>query len=239
MRILIVGAIAGLIFAATSASAEVNPKDFGFDNKEAMTSYALGVQTSRTLMQGEVALDLEQFIKGLKDQTAKKKLLIQEDALRNILTDFQNEARRTMKNKYTLAASENLRKGKEFLEQNKSQPGVVTLVDGLQYSIIKEGDGHPPEDTDSVTCAYKGTLISGVQFDASPEGAPVTMRVDQVVPGFKEALKLMSTGAKWKLFIPSGLAYGPRSVGSDIGPNEVLIFEVELISINKEKSAQH
>lgn len=239
MKILNVGLISLLLIASTSVRADdINPKDFGFENAQSMTSYALGVQTARTLMKDEVPMDMDQFIKGIKDQTGKKKIAIQEEALRKILNDFQTDLRRTMKNKYAVTAATNLRKGQEFLTANKSKPGVVTLEDGLQYKVIKEGNGTHPSDTDSVTCAYKGTLTNGTQFDASPEGASITMRVDQVVPGFKEALKLMSVGAKWQVFLPSALAYGPRSVGSDIGPNEALVFEIELISINSEKSAQ-
>ena len=239
MKILNVGLIGFVLITSTSVCAdEINPKEFGFENSLSMTSYALGVQTARTLTKDDVPMDMDQFIKGIKDQSSKKKILIQEDALRRILNDFQTDLRRTMKNKYAVTAATNLRKGQEFLTTNKSKPGVVTLADGLQYKVIKEGHGTHPSDTDSVTCAYKGTLITGTQFDASPEGAPVTMRVDQVVPGFKEALKLMSVGAKWQVFIPSSLAYGPRSVGTDIGPNEALVFEIELISINQEKPAQ-
>ncbi len=239
MKILNVGLVAFLLISATSVSAdEINPKEFGFDSTQSMTSYALGVQTARTLMKDDVPMDMDQFIKGIKDQSAKKKIVIQEDVLRKILNDFQTDLRRTMKNKYAITAATNQRKGQEFLTENKSKPGIVTLADGLQYKVIKEGNGTHPSDNDSVTCAYKGTLITGTQFDASPEGAPITMRVDQVVPGFKEALKLMSVGAKWQVFIPSNLAYGPRSVGSDIGPNEALVFEIELISINQEKPAQ-
>ena len=239
MKILNLGLFGFLLISAASVRAnDVNPKDFGFESSQAMTSYALGVQTARTLIKDEVAMDMDQFIQGIKDQSAKKKIVIQEDVLRKVLNDFQTDLRRTMKNKYAVTAATNLRKGQEFLTSNKSKPGVVTLADGLQYKVIKEGGGNHPADTDSVTCAYKGTLLNGNQFDASPEGAPITMRVDQVVPGFKEALKLMSVGAKWQVFLPSALAYGPRSVGSDIGPNEALIFEIELVSINSEKSAQ-
>lgn len=238
MKYFNIALLALLSVTCGSLRAEINPKEFGFENNQSMTSYALGVQTARTLMKDEVPMDMDQFIKGIKDQTSKKKISIQEDALRKILNDFQTELRRTMKNKYALTAAANQRKGQEFLNENKTKPGVVTLADGLQYKVINEGSGSHPSDTDSVTCAYKGTLINGSQFDASPEGAPVTMRVDQVVPGFKEALKLMSVGAKWQVFIPSALAYGPRSVGSDIGPNEALIFEIELVSISQEKPAQ-
>jgi FKBP-type peptidyl-prolyl cis-trans isomerase FklB len=128
----------------------------------------------------------------------------------------------------------NVEAGKKFLEENSKKPGVVTLPSGLQYQIIKEGTGPKPGPEDKVTTHYHGTLLNGKVFDSSVErGQPVSFAVNGVIPGWTEALQLMSVGSKWKLFIPSNLAYGERGAGGDIGPNETLIFEVELISIDK------
>jgi FKBP-type peptidyl-prolyl cis-trans isomerase FklB len=131
----------------------------------------------------------------------------------------------------------NSQSGKEFLEQNKNKSGVITLESGLQYRVIREGTGPKPKLTDNVTVHYHGTLIDGTVFDSSVDrGQPASFPVNGVIQGWQEALQLMPVGSKWELFIPSELAYGNRPMpGSKIGPNSVLIFEVELISINEPK----
>lgn len=136
----------------------------------------------------------------------------------------------TSKNNSTDAAAA----GKAFLEQNKKKPGVVTLPDGLQYKVIEEGTGPKPTLNDTVTVDYAGTLINGKEFDSSyKRGQPATFPVGGVIPGWVEALQLMKTGATWELYIPANLAYGDRGAPPVIGPNETLIFKVNLISINK------
>jgi len=119
---------------------------------------------------------------------------------------------------------------------NGKKDGVVTLPSGLQYKIVKTTDGKKPTDVDTVTCNYRGTLIDGTEFDKSEAGQPATFQVGGVIPGFKEALKLMPVGSTWRFFIPANLAYGERGAGNVIGPNTTLIFEVELVSI-KDKTA--
>jgi FKBP-type peptidyl-prolyl cis-trans isomerase len=131
-----------------------------------------------------------------------------------------------------------LEKGQKFLEENKKRAGVVTLPNGLQYEIIKEGNGPKPTADDMVTTHYTGKLITGKVFDSSVDrGQPAQFGVSQVIPGWTQALQLMPVGSKWKLFIPSNLAYGERGAGEDIGPNEALIFDIELISIDKPEQA--
>lgn len=125
-------------------------------------------------------------------------------------------------------------KGAEFLTQNKAQPGVITLPDGLQYKVIQEGTGPKPTDNDIVTVHYSGTLIDGTEFDSSyRHGEPASFPVNGVIPGWTEALKMMKTGSTWMLYIPSSLAYGERGASPVIGPNETLIFKVELLGIEK------
>jgi FKBP-type peptidyl-prolyl cis-trans isomerase FklB len=120
-----------------------------------------------------------------------------------------------------------------FLEKNKLKPGVVTLPDGLQYKIVKEGTGDQPSDTDTVSVHYTGTLVDGTEFDSSyKHGGPATFPVNAVIPGWTEALKLMKVGSTWKLYIPANLAYGDRGAPPVIGPNQALIFKVELLGIN-------
>ncbi len=121
-----------------------------------------------------------------------------------------------------------------FLEENKKKEGVVTLPSGLQYQVLKEGDGDKPQATDTVRVHYRGTLIDGTEFDSSLDGEPVEFRLDGVIPGWTEGLQLMPVGSKWKLFIPADLGYGdnPRANG-EIRPGDALIFEVELLQIKK------
>lgn len=136
--------------------------------------------------------------------------------------------------KMSVTEDKNKTAGEAFLQANKSKPGVVTLPDGLQYKILTEGKGTQPTDQDTVTVNYAGTLIDGTEFDSSyKRGQPMTFKVNQVIPGWVEALKLMKPGSTWELYIPSDLAYGERGAAPIIGPNQVLIFKVNLIDVKK------
>ncbi len=127
--------------------------------------------------------------------------------------------------------------GNAFLTANKKKPGVVALPSGLQYKIITEGKGAKPHDADTVTVDYAGTLVNGTEFDSSyKRGQPATFQVSAVIPGWTEALKLMPTGSTWEVYIPSALAYGDQGAPPIIGPNEVLIFKIHLINIEKQKA---
>jgi len=129
---------------------------------------------------------------------------------------------------------ENRRQGQAFLKENGKKEGVVTLPSGLQYRVIKEGKGSTPDPSDWVTVNYRGTLLDGTEFDSSfSRGEPETLRVGGVIQGWREALLLMNEGAQWELFIPSELAYGAQGVGTVIGPNSTLLFEVELLEVKK------
>ena len=131
-----------------------------------------------------------------------------------------------------MAAAKNKKEGAAFLAKNKKNKGVVTLPSGLQYQVLRKGKGKKPKATDTVVTHYRGTLLDGSEFDSSyARGQPATFPVQGVIPGWIEALQLMRVGAKWKLFIPSGLAYGERGSGRSIGANATLIFEIELLNI--------
>jgi FKBP-type peptidyl-prolyl cis-trans isomerase FklB len=127
----------------------------------------------------------------------------------------------------------NLKAGQEFLEANKSKPGVTSLSSGLQYEVITEGQGAMPRATNTVTCHYHGTLIDGTVFDSSVKrGQPASFPLNRVISGWTEGLQLMRVGSKWRFFIPPELGYGDRQVSAQIGPNSTLVFEVELLAIN-------
>jgi FKBP-type peptidyl-prolyl cis-trans isomerase FklB len=128
--------------------------------------------------------------------------------------------------------TKNKAEGEKFLADNKKKEGIKTTASGLQYKVIKDGTGKTPKATDTVSTHYRGTLISGKEFDSSyKRGEPAEFPVNGVIKGWTEALQLMKEGAKWQLFIPSELAYGERGAGQDIGPNSTLIFDIELLSV--------
>jgi FKBP-type peptidyl-prolyl cis-trans isomerase FklB len=185
-----------------------------------------------------VAVDPAIFERGLKDGLAGGKTLLTDDEAQAAIMEMQKEVRDKMQAKMKEAGEENKKAGDAFLAANKSKDGVVALPSGLQYKILKEGTGAKPTASDTVECNYRGTLINGTEFDSSSKhGGPATFPVGGVIKGWTEALQLMPVGSKWQLFIPSDLAYGERGAGGDIGPDETLIFEVELLSIKSKEKA--
>jgi FKBP-type peptidyl-prolyl cis-trans isomerase len=194
-------------------------------------NYAIGVNIINSIKQQGVEIDLDLVIKGMKDAHSGGELLLGDEELRKAIEQYQVAVRQKRAQIMAKAAEDNKKAGEAFLAENKKKEGVVTLPSGLQYMILKTGDGKKPADADTVECHYRGTLIDGTEFDNTVRtGKPATVKVTAVIPGWREALKLMPTGSKWQLFIPSQLAYGERGSGR-IGPNATLIFEVELLAI--------
>lgn len=194
-------------------------------------SYALGVSMAHNLKQYEVDLNMDLYIKGLKDEFAGKKELLTEKEIASIIAKTQENVKSRIQEKVMEQIEKSKREGDAFLAENKKKEGVKTLPSGLQYKVIKEGKGKSPKDTDTVTVNYRGTFINGTEFDSSSKrGEPATFAVNGVIKGWTEALQLMKEGSKWKLFIPSNLAYA-ESGRPGIPPNSTLIFEIELIRI--------
>ena len=195
-------------------------------------SYALGMNLGSNLHKEKVEVDPAIVLRGLKDALAAGKMLLTEDEARATLTQLQTEVRSKQQEKMKVAGELNKKEGVEFLAANKSKEGVVILPSGLQYKILTEGTGPKPTASDTVVCNYRGTLISGAEFDSSyKRGQPASFPVNGVIKGWTEALQLMTVGSKWQLFVPAELGYGDRGAGADIGPGATLIFEVELLSI--------
>ena len=214
----------GMLVVAEEAVDLKTPKD--------KLSYGIGADIGKNIKRQGFELDMDKVIKGLKDGLTGDKLAMTDEEMRTVFMSVQNEMRQKQEQAAEAKGAENKKEGEAFLAKNGAEKDVVTLPSGLQYKIIKAGEGKKPVDTDSVECHYKGTLINGTEFDSSySRGQPATFKVGQVIKGWQEALKLMPVGAKWQLFIPSNLAYGPQGTGRDIGPDAALVFDVELLSI--------
>jgi FKBP-type peptidyl-prolyl cis-trans isomerase FklB len=193
-------------------------------------SYSIGINIGKDLKMKMQELDINNalLLQGIKDAVNDAKPAMSEQDMEATMMAFQQEMSSKMKN----LAEKNTKEGEAFLEANKKKSGVITLPSGLQYKILKEGNGAKPTATQTVKCHYRGTLIDGKEFDSSyKRGEPTEFPVGGVIKGWTEALQLMPVGSKWELYIPSTLAYGERGAGQTIGPNAVLIFEIELLSI--------
>jgi len=196
-----------------------------------MLSYSIGASTAKNLKKSDIEIDPDLVMKGLKDGLAGDKLLLSDKQMTGIMNTLMNNVKRTTVANRKEAAEKNQKTGLVFLEANKSKKGVVTLPSGVQYQVLKTGDGKQPSDSDMIVCHYRGTLIDGTEFDATEEGRPANVKVSALVSGWREAVKLMPVGSKWRIFIPAAHAYAERGVGTVIGPNETLIFDLELLAI--------
>lgn len=195
-------------------------------------NYTIGVNLIGNFRKQGVDIDLNMVIKGMQDAFSGANLLLSDDELQKAMMLYQAEVRRKQGKSRSMTAATNRQEGEAFLAENREKEGVVTLPSGLQYRILKAGDGKQPTDTDTVTCHYQGTFINGTEFDSSHrKGRPATLKVNDVIPGWREALMRMPVGSTWQIFVPSRLAYGERGSSGHIGPNTTLVFEIELLSI--------
>ena len=211
---------------------------FGQDKPELTTtkqrvSYSIGANIGSNFKRQELDLDVKALTAGVTDALAGKTALTEAE-MREVLNTFQQEMQAKMQAKQKVEGDANIKKGEEFLAANAKKDGVKTTASGLQYKVLKSGSGKTPKPTDTVKVHYHGTLIDGTVFDSSVERKePISFPVNGVIPGWTEALQLMKEGDKWQLVIPSKLAYGERGAGDKIGPNSTLLFDVELLSIEK------
>ena len=213
-------ALLGISLALSLQAAEESPLKTSKDK----ASYALGMNIGKQLRQNNAEINTEIYMKALKDALGGGKLLMTDEQVRETLMAFQQELR-------TKTLDKNRKDGQDFLAANKSKEGVVTTASGLQYKIETKGAGKTPATNDTVVCHYRGTLIDGTEFDSSyKRGEPMSFGVTGVIKGWTEALLMMPVGSKWKLFIPSELAYGERG-RPGIPPNAALLFDIELVSI--------
>jgi len=230
-RVLVLVAVVAVALATVSCNGGVTPKK-SVTTFEERSSYAIGRNVGASLKATNMTIDVPAFVAGMLDTLEGRKSLLTEEETMAVMQEFSQKARDAEMKKRDELAATNLSEGKAFLEANKAKAGVTTTAS--QYEVVTQGTGPKPKATDRVSVNYRGTLIDGTQFDSSYDrGQPAQFQLDAVIPGWTEALQLMPVGSKYKIVVPAELAYGERGAGGQIGPNSTLIFEVELLSIDK------
>ena len=215
-------ALFSLSTASAWAAAELN-------TEKQKLSYALGAYFSQGISQQGVDMDIPAFMQAVEDVLNKAQLKLSDEEVQTVLTQYQEK----LANERNASANNNKAAGENFLAENRKKEGVVTLPNGMQYKVLKEGTGPKPKSDSEVKVHYHGTHINGEVFDSSYDrGEPVSLSLAQVIKGWQEALPLMSVGSKYQFYIPAELAYGDRGAGTSIGPNEALVFDIELLGIN-------
>lgn len=206
------------------------------DTEAKKLSYIFGQNIGNQFKAETIDIDIDVFARGVEDALTGAEPKLAEDEIMAALQSFQETKMAEQKKAFDEMSAKNKTEGEAFLAENSTKEGVVTTESGLQYKIVNEGDGASPAEESTVKVHYKGTLIDGSVFDSSYDrGAPATFGVNQVIPGWTEALPMMKEGGKWELYIPPSLAYGPGGAGSMIGPEQTLIFEVELLDASVEE----
>lgn len=217
-------------FFASSALGQDKP---ALTTPKERISYSIGANIGSNFKRQEIDIDVKTLAAGVADALAGKTALTEAE-MHEVMNTFQQEMQTKMQAKEKIEGAANIKKGEEFLAANAKKEGVKTTASGLQYKVLKSGSGKTPKATDTVKTHYHGTLIDGTVFDSSVErNEPATFPVNGVIPGWTEALQLMKEGDKWQLTVPAKLAYGERGAGGKIGPNSTLIFDVELLAIEK------
>ncbi len=225
--------------AATSTSADGAVA--GLTTDEQKISYIMGVNIGSQFKTDAFAVDMKSFNSGIEDAVAGVKPKLNDEEAAAVIDAFKEKQQAKQEEAQKVVAENNTKEGEKFLADNAKKEGVVVLPSGLQYKVLTAGTGATPSAENTVKVNYKGTLIDGTEFDSSyKRGEPATFIVNQVIPGWVEALQLMKEGDKWELYVPSTLAYGPGGAGGVIGPNQMLIFEVELLqaAVKEDASAK-
>jgi len=230
----------GIALVGCNKQESAESADITLETQEQKVSYIIAEDMANRLKTQDVALDPKIVAMALKDVASGRESRLSEEEKQQVISVFQENMQAKQKElmakqeeEFKAKAEGNLEEGKKFLEENANKEGVQTTDSGLQYKVITEGTGAQPTAESVVEVDYKGTLIDGTEFDSSyKNGKPVQFPVGGVIKGWTEALQLMKEGAKWELYIPSELAYGPGGAGGLIGPNATLIFEVELHKAN-------
>jgi FKBP-type peptidyl-prolyl cis-trans isomerase FklB len=203
-------------------------------------SYSIGYEVGLSMKSDNVEINFDRLIEGLQDAINQKEPRIKTEEMRKLIVDLKKKAREAQLKKVQEQLVINAQESEKFLEENKKKEGIKITASGLQYRVLKEGSGPSPKAEDFVKVNYKGAFIDGKEFDSSyTKGEPAKFQADGVIKGWTEALQMMKVGSKWQLFVPPELGYGRRGLPPRIQPNKVLVFEVELLGIEKgDKTAQ-
>ena len=195
-----------------------------------MMSYATGVMTARQLVKNDVPFDLDLIVQGLKDALAGGETRMSEKEIKIVLQSMSADITKKMSNERMVKGSIARENGIQYQDAYKKKPDAVVLPGNLMYRVVKEGKGDKPGDLSTVVVRYRGTLVDGTEFDATPEGKTATIKLGEVITGWREALKRMPAGSNWEIVVPPAMAYATRGSGN-IGPNETLVFNVELVAV--------
>jgi FKBP-type peptidyl-prolyl cis-trans isomerase FklB len=230
---LVAAAVLGVAMSVVNAANEPVPVTSLSTDTDKL-SYSIGADLGKNFKTQGIEVNPTALAKGMQDSMGNGAMMLTEQQMKDVMSNFQKELMSKRTAEFNKKADENKVKGEAFMAENKSKPGVVALPSGLQYKVVTAGTGPKPAKTDTVTVEYTGTLLNGTVFDSTDKaGKPATFQVSQVIPGWTEALQLMPSGSTWEVFVPANLAYGPRSMGGPIGPNETLVFKIHLISVKK------
>ncbi|MBI3546125.1 MAG: FKBP-type peptidyl-prolyl cis-trans isomerase [Gammaproteobacteria bacterium] len=226
------GVLLSLIALSISTTAFGKEPATGLKTDKQKFSYSVGTQIGQNIKRQNLDVDNKAFAQGIEDAMSGAKPRMKADEMQ---ASVQAHYKKEMEKQQAMAAK-NTEAGKAFLEANKKKEGVVSLPSGLQYKVITEGKGKQPKATDTVVAHYRGSLINGTEFDSSyKRNEPATFPLTGVIKGWQEVLPLMKEGSKWQVYIPAELGYGDRGAGNVIGPNETLIFDIELVSVKNEE----
>ncbi|MFH1866450.1 MAG: FKBP-type peptidyl-prolyl cis-trans isomerase [Candidatus Eisenbacteria bacterium] len=231
-KILVAAALLALMLACVSCGGEGTARKTSLDNDAEKASYAYGMDVAASMERSGMDLDVDSFVQGFRDTLEGVKPLLTEPEKLQVMQDYAARMREKQMAEAETAAGTNLVEGTAFLEANKTAEGVKTTASGLQYIMLKEGDGMRPTVDSRVKVHYTGTLIDGTKFDSSYDrGQPAEFPLGGVIPAWTEAVQLMRVGGKIKIFAPPSIAYGERGAPPVIGPNATLIFDIDLIDI--------
>lgn len=225
------GMVAVSLVLAGCGSGASSSNDAPLETEDEIASYGVGLNVGRSLQAAEGRLQMDAFLRGVEDAMAGSDPAVAQEELQSALQAFSTSIQEEERTRRAAAAEENARKGDAYREENAAKEGVTVTESGLQYEVLEEGDGPTPGPDDRVRVHYRGTLVDGTEFDSSYDGDPATFTVGGVIDGFSEGLQLMPVGSKYRFVIPPELAYGDQGNGRAIGPNETLVFELELLGI--------